>query len=224
MEELYEKYQNKYALSKLAISSPRILDRLEEFNNNKDYHKQIKPSNFSILGFSNIEDEETSEPIKPIAPFTKPAKHAVYGKFVDYNTKKRRKLSGKQYWKTFWDTFREYLDHPESKFDGSIGILERKHVRVTKVMHIGKESNNLDESEFLGVDADSYETYHDDNIDAKFRKIANDILRSYPRDVKPFGISKQTLSNVKRRIKGHAFDKIALKTKIKILQYFMRFS
>lgn len=218
MEELYEKYQNKYALSKLAISSPKILDRLREFNKNRDYCKQIKPSNFSILGFSNIEDEKTSEPIKPIAPFTKPAKHAVYGKFVDYNAKKGRKLRGKQYWMAFWDIFRAYLDHPESKFDGNSGILERKHVIVSKVMHIGKESNNLEESEFFGVDSDSYETYEDDNIDAKFRRIAKDVLKLNPRDTKSFGISKQTLWNIKKKIKLNQTNKISNKFKIQLFQ------
>ncbi|MEO9276186.1 MAG: hypothetical protein ABI340_00180 [Nitrososphaera sp.] len=117
-------YQNKYAISQLSISTPRILDRLREFNEDNDYHNQIKPSNFSLIGFSNVSDGESQ--IKPIAPYRNPAKHAVYDYFVDYNDKSRHKLRGKQYWKTFWATFRDYLSHPESKFDGNAGILERK--------------------------------------------------------------------------------------------------
>jgi len=58
--------------------------------------------------------------------------------------------------KSFWDNFREYLNHPESKFDGNIGVLKRKHIVASRVLHIGKESDNLDESEILGVDSESY--------------------------------------------------------------------
>ena len=59
------------------------------------------------------------------------------------------------------DIFWDYVNHPESKFEGDVGVLDRKYVTVSRVMHIGKESNHLDESEVLGVDADSYETYED---------------------------------------------------------------
>ncbi|MGI0087731.1 MAG: hypothetical protein ACREBI_07185 [Nitrosotalea sp.] len=48
----------------------------------------------------------------------------------------------------------------------------------------------------------SYEIYEDlENLDSKFRKIAPRILRLKPKDVKKFGISKQTLWNVKKKIK-----------------------
>lgn len=50
--------------SHLSISTPRILDRLREFNKDKDYYNQIQPSNFSLIGFSNVSDNEKSLPIK----------------------------------------------------------------------------------------------------------------------------------------------------------------
>ena len=59
------------------------------------------------MGFSNIVDEETGEQIRPLAPFRKSVKDAVYHDFIDYSSKNRRKLRGKQYWKSFWDTFDE---------------------------------------------------------------------------------------------------------------------
>ena len=89
---------------------------------------------------------------------------------------------------------------------------------VTKVVHIEKESNNLDESEFLGVDDTSYETYEDvRNLDKKFKKIAPSILKLKPKDVKKFGISKQTLWNVKRKIRSNQLSRVSYETKIKIL-------
>ena len=96
--------------------------------------------------------------------------------------------------------------------------MERKHVNVIGVIHIGKESNNLEESEFLGVDDTSYETYEDvRNLDKKFKKIAPSILKLKPKDVKKFGISKQTLWNVKRKIRSNQLSRVSYETKIKIL-------
>jgi len=42
-------------------------------------------------------------------------------------------------------TIIEYANHPESKFDGDIGVLERKHIVADSVIYIGKEANNIDE-------------------------------------------------------------------------------
>lgn len=98
-------------------------------------------------------------------------------------------------------------------------MLERKHVTVTKIVHIGKESNNLDESRTLGVDSDSYEIYEDiENINSKFKKISKDVLKLNPRDVKKFGISKQTLWNVKEKIRLNQSNKILNKIKRKLVQ------
>lgn len=129
-----------------------------------------------------------------------------------------KKLRGKQCRKPFWQIFTEYLNHPESKMDGDVGILERKHVKVTGIIHIGKESNELEESELLGVGSGSYETYEDvRNLDEKFKKIAQNILKLKPKDVKRFGISKQTLWNTKKKIKLNQINRISNSIKIKFL-------
>jgi hypothetical protein len=216
-EQLREKYENKYAISKLAISSPHIMTRFKKFNKKKGYQDQIKPFNFCLVGYQNSTNENTGKSIKPLAPFRKPAKEAVYHDFVDYNYKLGTKMRGKEYWQSLWDVFRQYLNHPESKFDGNIGVLKRKHVTVSDVTYIGKESNNLDESEVLGVDSDSYETYEKvEDLDAKFRKIAKKVLKLNPRDVKRFGISRQTLWNVKKKIRLSKFTQISSRIKIKL--------
>ncbi|MGI0062570.1 MAG: hypothetical protein ACREBA_08985, partial [Nitrosotalea sp.] len=219
LEEKYSKYENKYALSKFMASSPRMLARLSKFNKNNTYQDQFKPFNFCIVGYSNVINPNTGKLIKPLAPFVKPARHAVFGDFVDYNDNSREKLRGKQYWKPFWSVFMEYLNHPESKFDGYVGTLERKHVNVTGIIHIGKESNELEESELLGVDAGSYEIYENvKNLDSRFEKIAFRVLELKPKDVKKFGVSKQTLWNVKKSIRMNQFNKISTRIKIKLLR------
>lgn len=221
IDKLREKYETKHAISKLVISSPNILSRLDKFNHGKDYQGQIKPSNFALVGFSNVLNKNTREPIKPFAPFVKPAREVVFSDFVDYNEKSGLKMRGKQYWKPFWDIFWEYLNHLESKFDGDIGILQRKHVVVSEIKHIGKESNNLDESEILGVNSDGYEVYENfDDVDEKFAKITQKVLDLKPKDVKKFGISKQTLWNMKEKISCDQFDKISIKIKFITVNYF----
>lgn len=218
LEVLYSKYENKYAISKFMASNPRVLGRLSEFNKNEDYKNQFKPFNFCILGFSNGMNPETGELLKPLAPFIKPARHAVYSEFVDYNAKSRHKFQGKEYWKPFWDVFLEYLNHPESKLEGNVGVLQRRHVVVSEIVHIGKESNNLEESEIIGVDSGSYEIYENlEDLDEKFRKISDKVLELKPKDVKKVGISKQTLWNVKRKIKQNQFTRISYAIKMKLI-------
>ena len=214
MDELVAKYQNTHALSQLTISTPRIYNRLKSFNQNKDYYHQIKPGNFTLVGFSNMQNENTGELIKPIAPFRNPARHAVYEDFIDYHDEKGTKLQGKEFWKELWDIFREYLIHRESKFDGDIGILQRKYVKINGILHIGKESNNLDESEILGLNPDSYSVYENrEELEKQFKEISHKILELRPKDVKKFGVSKQTLWNVKNMIKHSNFHRITFHTK-----------
>ena len=70
----------------------------------------------------------------------------------------------------------------------------------------------------LGVDDTSYETYEDvRNLDKKFKKIALSILKLKPKDVKKFGISKQTLWNAKQKIKLNQLDGVSYKIKLQIL-------
>src|SRR5713226_6543587 len=58
--------------------------------------------------------------------------------------------------KTYGEVLREYEIHPESKYaDASgepcskqtVGLLQRRHVRIDQIIPIGKESNSLEEVE-----------------------------------------------------------------------------
>ncbi|MCA9828753.1 MAG: hypothetical protein KC444_10295 [Nitrosopumilus sp.] len=217
-EQLFSKYDGKYAIQQLSISTPTILSRFKIMNREKDYHSQIKPSNFALVGFPNSTNPETGKQIKPFAPYQNPAKHAVYERFVDYNDPEQGELQGIRYWRSLWNTIEEYLRHPESKFDGDIGVLRRKHVDVGNVIHIGKESNGLEESELFGLDQSSYETYQNESaIDESFRKLVPKILGLKPKDVKESGISKQTLWNIKQKIRTGHLNRIMTDSKIRIL-------
>ena len=62
------------------------------------------------------------------------------------------------------------------------------------------------------------ETSDDSKIDEKFKEIAPKMLELKPRDVKEFGISKQTLWNVKNNIETDKIEQISKPIKIRLLE------
>lgn len=91
----------------------------------------------------------------------------------------------------------------------------RKNITVSQITHIGKESNNLDKVQTFGTDLNSYVTYEDvDNLERKFKELSHLILKLEPKDVKSFGISRQTLWNIKNKIKINQHHRISYKLKV----------
>jgi len=80
--------------------------------------------------------------VKPLSPYTKDPQSIVHEQFIDYETGTIK--HGLEYFKPLSKTILQYVDHPESKYDGDIGQLERKHITVTEIVHIGKEANNIE--------------------------------------------------------------------------------
>jgi hypothetical protein len=39
----------------------------------------------------------------------------------------------------------QYIENPESKFEGDIGALERRHIQADGLVHKGKEANNIED-------------------------------------------------------------------------------
>ena len=142
-EVLFEKYLNYYAISRLTVSTSNILDRFKVINKGKDWSNQIKPFNFFLVGFQTI--EEDNKAVKPLAPFTKTYQKIVHEPFINYQTGEIKQ--GSHYFKPLSHTILEYVNHPEYKFDGNIGILERKHIDIDKAIYLGKEANGIDEQE-----------------------------------------------------------------------------
>ncbi len=211
--ELNEKYSNAFAISEFTISTPTLMRRLGKLNEGKKYESKIKPFNFCIVGVGNHPDETTGKVVKPLSPYRRNATEVVFGEFVDHNTGKS--LLGQEYWKKFVGVFWDYLNHLESKFDGDVGVLTRKHVKVYSVIHVGKESNNLDIAEVLGVEKDDYVIYN--NIKDIIISKKDLILSLRPRDVRSFGIMKETLRTVQRSLHEGNIPRIKHKTMRRIL-------
>lgn len=90
------------------------------------------------------------------SPTIRPAKHTPNEQ--DHDTK--------SYWKPLSEVIYEYMEHPESKSEGDIGLLKRRYITIDdkSIHYIGKESNELDESQIIGVDDNNYTEYK--SIDA----------------------------------------------------------
>ncbi|GEM_PF-6367495 len=58
------------------------------------------------------------------------------------------------------------------------------------------------------------------NFSPSAKRIAKEVLKLNPKDVKRFGISKQTLWNVKGKIQLNQATKVSSKIKIKLLNVF----
>jgi outer membrane lipoprotein-sorting protein len=110
------------------------------------------------------------------------------------------------------------MRNPESKLDGNEGVLYRKNITVSQITHIGKESNNLDKVQTFGADLNSYVVYEDRNdLERRFVELSLRILKLEPKDVKKFGISRQTLWNIKKKIILKQISKVSRKVKITLM-------
>ncbi len=183
-QDIYEKYLKFCAISKLTISTPTIMKKFEILNKNKSINKKIKPFNFVLIGIGNKKKRDV---IKPIAPFTKDNQKIIFESFIDYKTGK--KCQGIEYWQPLSEIILNYINHKESKSDGDIGTLKRKHLRPQKILYIGKETRNIDKQV---LDKSDIQEYHN------LRKI----LDITPEQARKLGIKhRSTLKRIKDKIK-----------------------
>lgn len=206
VEQLNEKYGRSKAMAKLAITTPHLMRRLDKINKGKSYSRKIKPFNFCIVGVGSFVDPQTQKVVKPLSPFRSDPQRCAYEHFIDYESGKT--LRGSHYWKKFSGIFWDYVNHPEAKFDGDIGVLSRKHVRVSSVVHIGKESNNLDVSQIVGMHDDDQITYASE--EAFWRDCKDRILATPPHKVRRF--NRRTWLRIQKSLKIGRIPKLKGKT------------
>ncbi len=157
-QQLLDIYQNEYAVAKLQITTPNLLRRVKAINRNKPYDQQIKPFNFVLVGSPTMNSRE--RPIFPLTNFTDP-NLAPFQPFTDAKTGQLYDDMTEAYWKKLDQTIGEYVDHPERKFENGdrSGTMRRRHLNVKSIRYIGKEANELEETEVLGLDDDTYVEY-----------------------------------------------------------------
>lgn len=186
--DIEEKYSKFYAISKLAISTPNVWNMFKNINKGKPWEEQIKPSNFCLAGFQT--KEENGKLVKPLAPYTNDYQKIVHEPFIDREAGDIKQ--GPEYFKQLSQTIIEYANHPEAKFDGDIGILERKHVYADSVIHIGKEANNIDEQ---ALDVKRAQEF------INKQEIMNNILNMSQTEAEARGVSRSRFQGIKQRIR-----------------------
>ena len=160
-------------------------------NEDKPLSKQIKPFGFMLKG-SEVKG------VIPCLSYSKDLSGIEYRPFIDYRTgltSDRLSLSTKEYWHTLEDVLTSYVIHDDHKFTYTDNKAVRKHIIADRVRYIGKESNNLDETQVTGIDEDSYLEYFNSNAFKDW------LLALKPKDVKDKGISERGLRNFRQKIR-----------------------
>src|SRR5437879_37655 len=114
--------------------------------------------------------------------------------------------------KIYGDVLREYAFHPGSKSADSqgkpsgrqtIGLLQRRHIRVGQIIYIGKESNRLEEIESGTVhSAQSVYTEYPDPRREEWETKVLPALRKFPVLVL-MRLSNKSRSMLRRTLAGH---------------------
>jgi hypothetical protein len=180
-------FDDSPAIGRVTIGSPAIMKRLKNINDGKKYADQIKPFNFLLtchvkqLGHPPDTDPEGFQLIAPYE--SDPRKWLKMQWINQYSGERYRITTAGEHSsrrtarvKTYGDVLREYEFHPESKCadaDGNVcdqqtmGLLQRRHVRVEKITYIGKESNKIEDVQSALVHAaqEVYTEYPDPRRD-----------------------------------------------------------
>jgi len=151
IEEIYTKYGRLKEIMKIAVSTTTILHRFDKYNEGKTELDTIKPFGFCNY-FPQSKNGIHKNHSKLIAPYSNEPQSTT--EFIDYNKGgKDITQHGQPELKPLLETFLNYINHPERKFEGKNGILSRKHIVADKITLIGKEinSNNTDKEAITGL-------------------------------------------------------------------------
>jgi len=221
-DDIISKYESKYATAQLTISNYDILKRFDALNQDKPLAQKIKPFNFITVGTATQNDSKTGEPIIPMLPYLdwKNQDQAPFMPFIDYKTGKLYpdediSLETNFYWKKQSEILKKYVNHNDEKSEGETGLLSRKHVSINKssVRYIGKESNELEESEVLGVSDKNYSEYIDKQ--GKLLEIIDNLTLDVAQSI---GIARRTFFDLKKKASSSSLINLKGKTLRKLRQ------
>jgi hypothetical protein len=203
-QEILDKYENKYAVSKMSITTPNVLKR---FSN-------LRPFNKILVG-AGCKTDENGNVVIPTLPYldAKNRECIRYMPFTNYTTGEKfpDSIDTVPYWKPLSETLDDYTNHKETKSGGDAGLLPRLRMRIgrNQIRYVGKEVTNLDASNILSVTSDESCTVYD-NLPEK-------ILSIRPKDSYRFGLSRSNLISLKKKIRENVVLKLHKKTIEKII-------
>jgi len=169
------------AIGRTTVSSPFSMKSFETLNAGKPYAEQIKPFNFlataHVIPFGHPEGVD-AEKFHLVTPYDSDSRKWLEKEWIDQHSKKRFRITTHGHCgtrktarvKTYGDVVTEYEFHPESKCADAlanpcdrqtIGLLQRRHIKIDLIKCIGKESNNLESVEEGTTRIDAYTEYAD---------------------------------------------------------------
>jgi len=202
-------FGNLPAVGRVSVSSPAVMKAFTDFNAGKIYPDQIKPFNFLLTCQVKPFGHPTGADPKRfhlIASYDSDSRNWLKQKWTDqYSGKSYRVRSDGQTGsrniarvRTYTEVLEQYEYHPESKCadtDGNacskqtVGLLQRRHVRIDGLTYIGKESNRLEEVESGAV--------HDP--DAAYTEYPDPRLHEWTTKILP-GLKKMKLAELVQRV------------------------
>jgi hypothetical protein len=194
-------FERLLAVGRVTITSPKRMRSLSKLNRGKKNAERLKPFEFLLschvrpFGYPVGVDPEKFHLVAPYEPNS-----SRWLKMLWTN-----EHSGEQYGistegfhgdrhtarvKTYGDVLREYAFHPGSKGADAhgnpsgkqtIGLLQRRHIRVGQIIYIGKESNKLEETEEGTIhSAQSVYTEYPDPRREEWQTKVLPVLRKFP--------------------------------------------
>jgi hypothetical protein len=197
-------FEHQPAVGRTSITSPAVMRPLAKLNEGKKYVDKIKPFNFLVTCHVRPFGHPpgvNAERFHLIAPYEADSREWLKTSWIDQYSGNDYRITttghhGDRHTarvKTYREVLREYEVHPEAKCTDAagqpcgkqtVGLLQRRHVRIDQIKYIGKESNSLEEVEAgLHHSADNvYTEYLDRRRDEWQTKILP-LLRKIPPEV-----------------------------------------
>jgi hypothetical protein len=155
------------AMGRVPITSPTAMRSLAKLNRGKKYRNRLKPFDFLLschvkqFGYPPEVDPEKFHLVAPYVPDPEcwvdlPWIDQYSGKQYEITTEGFHGSRGVARVKTYGEVLREYEFHPGAKSADAkgkpsgkqtFGLLRRRHVRIERIIYIGRESNRLEETE-----------------------------------------------------------------------------
>jgi hypothetical protein len=158
------KFAHLPAIGRTTVSSPFFMKAFESLNAGKPYSDQIKPFNFlltaHVIPFGHP-DGVDPEKFHLITPYDSDSRKWLDKEWIDQHSGKRFRITTHGHCgsrqaarvKTYDDVVTEYEFHPEAKCADAlgspcgrqtVGLLQRRHIKIDQIKCIGKESNSLE--------------------------------------------------------------------------------
>ena len=213
-------FEHQPAVGRTSITSPAVMHPLDKLNDDKNYVDKIKPFNFlmtcHVKPFGHPPGAN-AERFHLIAPYEADSRQWLKKTWIDQYSGNDYKITttghhGDRHTarvKTYGEVLREYEIHPESKCADArgrpcaketVGLLQRRHVRIDQIMYVGKESNSLEEVDagLIHSPENVYTIYTDPRRDDWQTKIMPSLRKiPLPILVNMSGLSRRTLIDIR---------------------------